>query len=307
MNLPAIAVKRPITTTMLFASVVLLGCISFTRIPIQFLPDISPPEMGCFIHYERTIGTEEMERRVMIPVESMIAQLPGVKRIYGWGGSNRCGFHITFSFGTDTRYRAVELQEEMDRFRRTFPKFSMFCRVYPFDSSWMNRQAIRLALRGPENDPYLEAVNIQKVEQRLTEIDGVSQVDVWGGRESIIEVAVNQSRMQEFNSPLYQVLSQVRTYAAEPIFLGKVFDRGVAHYVRILGQFQHTHDLEDVIIRQVGNLKLSDLGQVQDMRLNRHWISPCRWRPSRQYEHPKRFGDQSDSPFKAGSRKSRTN
>ncbi len=273
MNFPEIAVRRPITTTMLFAGIVLLGCISFTRLPIQFVPDMNPPMMGCFCYYRRPLGTEEMERRIIIPIESMIAQLPSVQEIWAYGGTNRCFFPIRFSFGTDVRYRVVELQEQLDRFRRTFPKQSMFCEAFPFDNSWANRQVMRIALRGPESDPYLEVINLQKVEQKLGEIQGVSQVEMWGGREEIIEVAVSQDRMQEFNSPLYQILSQVRTYAAEPVFLGKVYERGVAHYVRMQGQFQHTHELEDVIVRQTGNLTLGDLAQVQEMRLNRHWLS----------------------------------
>jgi len=273
MNFPEIAVKRPITTTMLFASVVLLGSISFSRLPIQFVPDMNPPMMGCFCFYRRPLGTEELERRIILPIESMIAQLPGVQEIWAYGGTNHCFFPIRFSFGTDVRYRVVELQEQLDRFRRTFPKNSMHCEAFPFDNSWANRQVMRIALRGPESDPYLEVVNLQKVEQRLSEIQGVSQVEMWGGREEIIEVAVSQDRMQEFNSPLYQILSQVRTYAAEPVFLGKVYDRGVAHYVRMQGQFEHTHELEDVIVRQTGNLTLGDLAQVQEMRLNRRWVS----------------------------------
>jgi len=273
MNLPEIAVKRPIATVMLFAAVVVLGLVSFTRLPIQFLPDISPPAMGSFLFYRRPLGTEEMERRIMIPIESMIAQLPGVKRIYGNGSTNRCFFFIEFNFGTNVRYRSVELQEELDRFRRTFPRGSIDCRVFPFDSSRENRQAMQIALTGPNSDPYLEIINVDRVGERLNEIDGVSQVDIWGGREKIIEVAVEQDRMQEFNSPLFQILSRVRTYTAEPVFLGKVFDRGVAHYVRMSGQFRTAHELEDVIIRQEGNLKLDQLSQVREMRLNRRWIS----------------------------------
>ena len=280
MNLPAMAVRRPVTTTMIFASVVLLGCISFTRLPIQFIPDMNPPMMGCFTFYMRPLGTEQMERRVIIPIESMIAQLSGVREIWAFGGSNECFFVVQFSFGTDVRYRVVELQEQLDRFRRTFPKYSMFCLAIPFESSMANRQAMHIAVRGPRSDPYLEVINIQKVEQRLGEIEGVAQVRAWGGRETIIEVAVSQDRMQEFNSPLYQILSQVRTYAAEPVFLGKVYDRGTGHYVRMLSQFQHTHELEDVIIRQTGNLNLGDLGQVQEMRLKRDRVSRVDGSPS---------------------------
>jgi HAE1 family hydrophobic/amphiphilic exporter-1 len=265
---------------MIFASAVLLGCISFTRLPIQFVPDMQPPMMGCFVRYMRPLSVQDMERRVIIPIESVIAQLPGVQEIWAYGGSQFCFFPIRFAFGTDVRYRVVELQEHLDRFRRTFPKYSMYCEAFPFDNSWVNRQAMRVALRGPESDPFLEAINIQKVEQRLTEIQGVARVQAWGGRESIIEVAVSQDRMQEFNSPLYQILSQVRTYAAEPVFLGKVYEKGVAHYVRMLSQFQHTHELEDVIVRQEGNLNLSDVAQVQEMRVSRHYVSRVDGSPS---------------------------
>jgi len=273
MNFPAIAVRRPITATMIFASVVLLGFISLERIPVQFMPDINPPMMRCRVHYRRPIGVEEMERRIVVPVESMIAQIPGVRGIWCWGDEDGCYFSVRLEFGCDVRYRVIELQEKLDRFRRTFPRDSMWCRAYPADNSRRNTEVMELVLVGPPSDLYLEAVDVDKLEESFREIEGVADIDLWGGRRSFIEVAVEQDRLQEFNIPLYRLRSQVSAHAAEPVFLGKVFYRGVAHYVRMLGQFQHTHELENIIVRQSGNLRLGHVAQVQEMNINRRAIA----------------------------------
>ncbi len=258
---------------MLFASIVLLGFISLDRLAVQFMPDMNPPMMRCRVHYRRPIGVEEMERRIVIPVESMIAQIPGVRGIWCWGDEDGCYFSVRLSFGCDVRYRVVELQEMLDRFRRTFPKEALRCRAYPADNSRRNREVLEIELVGPPSDLYLEAIDVDKLEQRFREIEGCADVDVWGGRYSFIEVAVEQDRLQEFNIPLYRLRSQVSDHAAEPVFLGKVYHRGVAHYVRMLGQFQHTHELEDVVVRQSGNLRLGHVAQVQQVHLNRRWIA----------------------------------
>ena len=64
MKLSEIAIRRPITTIMFFAAIVLLGMVSLDRLPLQVLPDISPPFGAVVCRVNQQMNMEEMERKV---------------------------------------------------------------------------------------------------------------------------------------------------------------------------------------------------------------------------------------------------
>src|SRR3989339_19041 len=105
MKLSDIAVHRPITTTMFFLAIVVLGFVSVVRLPLQLVPDIYPPYGAAFVFMRQPMSTQELERRVIDPIEGEIAQLANVKKIsvHTWGQG--AFFPIEFEFGTNVKYR----------------------------------------------------------------------------------------------------------------------------------------------------------------------------------------------------------
>ena len=284
MQISRIAINRPVTTVMIFFSVLLLGMVSLDRLPVQFIPDMSMPGMGCFVRYARTLGTEEMERQIVKPIEAEIAQMAGVKDmwVHGHRGSSAF-FRIQFDFGTNAKFRVIELQERLDRFKNTFPKGALMIHAFPFDSSWDNQNFMGIAVQGPRHDPYLQGINVDKVVQKLQDIDGVAEADSWGGHREVIEVAVHEDRMQEFNQPLYSLTNTVRSYAADPIFVGEIEELGQRHFVRVDGQFKDAQELSDVILNPDGAVYLRHMAQVNEVLLSRGRLSRVNGKPSVTY------------------------
>ena len=284
MHICKIAIERPVTTVMLFVSVLVLGMVSLARLPVQFLPDISIPGMGCYTYHTRALGTEEQERRIIKPLENEIAQLAGVKDMwsYGWGGQYQV-LQVMFEYGTNAKFRTVEFQERLDRFRRTLPRGSLFTFVFPFDSSFDNQNFMDIAVQGPRHDPYLQGINVERVVTKLQDIDGVARADTYGGHQRVVEVAVHEDRMREFNVPLYSLINTVRSHAAEPVFVGELLDGGQRHFVRVDGQFKGTHELGDLMVVPEGSVYLRHMAQVKDVLLREGNLSRVNGKPSLVY------------------------
>ena len=51
MKLPEIAVRRPVTTVMIFAAIALVGCVAFFKLNLDMLPDIEPPAVSVITPY----------------------------------------------------------------------------------------------------------------------------------------------------------------------------------------------------------------------------------------------------------------
>ena len=80
MNLPTLAVRRPITTAMILVSVLLVGAIAFYRLPLAFLPAVDAPFMFVQIPYPNSHPTQ-IEKEITKPVEEILSTLSGVKKL----------------------------------------------------------------------------------------------------------------------------------------------------------------------------------------------------------------------------------
>ena len=65
MTLPEIAIKRPVTTLMLLVSLVVLGLVATTRLPLAFMPDVQEPELFVQLPYQNA-SPEQVEEATAV-------------------------------------------------------------------------------------------------------------------------------------------------------------------------------------------------------------------------------------------------
>ena len=80
MSLPRLSIARPVGVAMFYLAVVALGILSFSRLPIDLLPDIAYPKLVIYTTYP-DVGPSEVERSVTEPIEQAVARVPGVERV----------------------------------------------------------------------------------------------------------------------------------------------------------------------------------------------------------------------------------
>ena len=80
MSIPGGSTERPVAVWMLFLAIVLLGVISYLRLPIDLLPDVSYPRLVIYTAYDE-VAPAEVERRITEPIEGAAAAVPGVVRV----------------------------------------------------------------------------------------------------------------------------------------------------------------------------------------------------------------------------------
>ncbi len=111
MQLPRLAVKRPITTAMLLISVLVLGGIAIARLPLAYLPEIDVPFIGVQIPYPNS-NPKEIEREIVKPVEEVLSTLAGVKTLNATASADKAEFFLGVRLGARARCRADAGQRE---------------------------------------------------------------------------------------------------------------------------------------------------------------------------------------------------
>jgi HAE1 family hydrophobic/amphiphilic exporter-1 len=80
MALSDLSIRRPVATAMLYLAVGVLGVVSFARLPIDLLPDVSFPTLSVWTTYPDA-GPAEVERFVTEPVEAVVSRVPAVRGV----------------------------------------------------------------------------------------------------------------------------------------------------------------------------------------------------------------------------------
>ena len=83
MSIAELSIKRPVTTIMLFVSMVVVGLIAAVRLPLEAIPDRSRRRCcSCSLPYTGSTP-EEVERTILRPVEEALSTMSGIKSMEG--------------------------------------------------------------------------------------------------------------------------------------------------------------------------------------------------------------------------------
>ncbi|HSG47758.1 MAG TPA: efflux RND transporter permease subunit, partial [Longimicrobiales bacterium] len=110
MSIPGTATRRPVAVAMLFLAVILLGGISYIRLPIDLLPDVSYPRLVIYTGYP-DVAPAEIERLVTERVEAEAAAVPGVERVTSVSREGVSLVTLRFQWGTDMDFAMLNVRE----------------------------------------------------------------------------------------------------------------------------------------------------------------------------------------------------
>ncbi len=270
MNLPTLAVRRPITTAMLLLSILLFGGIAMSRLQIAFLPEVDIPFVRVVIPYTNTNPTQ-VEREITKPVEESLATLSGIKRLRSQSDADGAGVFLQFDWGHDLDIIRMQVSEKMDQIKPELPDEIGEILIYSFNSSDIPVVEGRISAKNvdlSENYQLLEA----RVLNRIRRLPGVAKVDLDGvaPREIFIELILD--KIKEHGVDVGDLIALLNGASAN-LVLGEVEDGGLRYTARALGSFRSVDELAQVVIDPRG-LRLADVADISyeepPIRYGRH-------------------------------------
>jgi hydrophobic/amphiphilic exporter-1 (mainly G- bacteria), HAE1 family len=266
MSLSRLAVRRPVAVAMFFLAVVLLGIISFTRLPVDLLPDVSYPRLVVYTSYPE-VAPAEIERQITEPIERQVASVPGVESVTS---SSRDGVSLVtlrFGWGTDMDFAMLNTRERLDNARAELPEVASRPQILRVDPD--SEPILVVSVAGDDLWELRElAENVFR--RRLEQLDGVAQASVTGGLEREIRVEVDPERMEAFGLSIAQV-SEALAAANHQAAGGTILEGRARYPLRTLGEFRSVDEISEVVVGRRpaeegggGVVLLRDVGRVTD-------------------------------------------
>ena len=114
MNIAQGPVNRPILTTVVFLIIIALGIVSFWRLSIDLMPEITYPTISVITSYGN-VGPQEMEELITRPIEEALAAVQRVEEITSTSTEGNSMVRVSFTWGTDLDVAANDIRDRIDR------------------------------------------------------------------------------------------------------------------------------------------------------------------------------------------------
>ena len=257
MNLSNFSLTRPVTTTMVTISALVLGIVALNRLPIEQYPSISSSGISVSVQYNSS-SPEEIERLVTIPLEAALGTLNNIDQISSNASRNSGYVRVNFKAGTDMDLANMEMRERVDQARAFLPPDIDRIRLRRWQSDQRPTVYANLAWRG-EGDRLLDI--IQKVIQpRILRLNGVANVVIDDLEEKQLIVELDREQLQSQNISLGELGGQLRANNTN-ISLGRVMDGGSRFMARLVSEFRQPEEIGRLPLSG-GRLRLEDIGEV---------------------------------------------
>ncbi|MEM1126044.1 MAG: efflux RND transporter permease subunit [Bacteroidota bacterium] len=257
MNLPSFALRRPVTTLMMFVSVVMMGLLSTQRIPLELFPAFTEPQIQINIPYPGSTP-EEVERQIARPAEEVLATLSGITRMSSNSNEGGANISLQFSWGDDVSLRAIEAKEKLDGIRHLLP--ADVERIYVQQESSTDMPILTLRISSDRDLSGAYDLLDRKLKGPIERLEGVSQVDLYGVNRREIRVELLADRVAAHRVDLVQLqLALQRSNVS--VTAGRITDGERRLMVRPIGEITEAEAVRNLVINDTG-VRLRDIAQV---------------------------------------------
>jgi heavy metal efflux system protein len=261
--------RRPIILLFLFVFIG-GGLIAFSKLNIEAYPNPAPVILEITAQAPG-LSAEEMERYYTIPMEVGVAATPGVDVIRSTSFYGLSFVRVTFKYGVDYYFALTQTEISLQQ------NVSLPNNVTPsIQGSSLVGEVYRYQVVGPEHIGLTNLRTIQDwvVQRRLLSVEGVVQVNTWGGTTKEFEVEVDLHKLDAYNVTLPQAIAAIGNaninVGGRTVSFGQqsVNVRGIGLLdsggAADLTQGYRVQDIENVVLAQSNGVptKIKDVAKV---------------------------------------------
>ncbi|MEN8203059.1 MAG: efflux RND transporter permease subunit [Bacteroidota bacterium] len=256
------AVKRPITTIMIFVALLVMGLYSLNRLPIDFYPDIDFPAISVITTYSGA-SAADIETNVSRTIEDGLNSVSNLKDISSVSRDNMSIVVCEFEWGTNLDEASNEMRDAISFVKPFLPEEVDDPALFKFSSSAM--PILFYGVTAEESFPAIANILDEKVVNPLNRIDGVGAVGLMGAPGREIQVDIDPRKMESYNVTVEMIAGVLN---AENLNLpaGNI-EMGMMDYpLRIKGEFPSSDVLDDIVLASYNGqtVYLHDVATIRD-------------------------------------------
>ncbi|MPL94199.1 Multidrug resistance protein MdtC [bioreactor metagenome] len=237
------AVKKPVTTALIFVALVVLGLFSFSRLSVDLYPEIELNAVTVMTTYSGA-STMDIEQNVTKRLETSLSTVTDLKRINSTSKDNISLITIEFEYGTNMDEAVNDVRSILDMQRNYLPEECDNPIVFKFSSDMM--PIMFISANSDVSSKGLYKILEEKVANPINRIDGVASTSISGAPQREIQISTDPNKMQAYGITVEQVANLIAMENRN--IPGGTIDVGTDTYsLRVDGEFRESDEIKNLI------------------------------------------------------------
>ncbi|MFV0302752.1 MAG: efflux RND transporter permease subunit, partial [Paracoccus sp. (in: a-proteobacteria)] len=263
MNLSGWSIRHPVPPVALFLVLLIVGLVSFQRLPVTAMPNIDLPIVNVTV-LQPGAAPSELIGQVIQPIEDSIASITGVRHVQSIANDGAATITVEFELETDSDRAVNDVKDAVSNVRGDLPESITEPLVQRVDIEGC--PILTYAVSDPTRS--IEALSHfvdDVIDRELSSIDAVGKTERIGGADREIKVELDPDRLLAHGLTAAEISQQL---AAKNIDLGggRGDLAGSEYSIRALGAADTVARLAatPIAIAEGATVRLDRLGQVID-------------------------------------------
>jgi HAE1 family hydrophobic/amphiphilic exporter-1 len=263
MSLTSLFVRRPVMTTLIMIGILVFGIVSYRKLPVSDLPTVDYPSINVDANLPGA-SPETMAATVATPLEKAFSAIAGIDEITSSSSLGHPNVSLQFALDRSVEAAAQDVNAAIGKTLPFLPSTILppnYHKQNPSAAPILNIALTSNVLPMTDVDEYAETT----IAQRLSMIEGVAQVNVWGSAKYAVRVQVDPDQLASRNVGVSQVANAIRNNNVM-LPTGVLYGKTHTYTVQATGQMNDADDFRRLIVsyRNGAAVRLGDVANVLD-------------------------------------------
>jgi hydrophobic/amphiphilic exporter-1 (mainly G- bacteria), HAE1 family len=263
MNLSALFIKRPVTTTLIMLGILVFGLMAYRLLPVSDLPVVDFPTIQVQANLPGA-NPETMATAVALPLEKQFSAIAGLTSINSTSSQGQTQITLQFDLNRDIDAAAQDVQAMIARTTRALPA-NMPAPPSLQKNNPTDQSVMFLVLQSATLPLQMVDAQAQLLAQRISVVNGVSQVNVNGSQKAAVRIEVDPHKLATHGIGLDEVATAI-TNANVNLPTGTMYGDARNFVVKANGQLLEAATYGPVIVayRNGNPVRLNEVAHVYD-------------------------------------------
>ncbi len=256
------AVKKPVTTALIFVAFAIFGVYSLSKTSISQFPDFDSNTIMVMSSYQGA-SAQDIETNLTKVLENSLNGVANLKELTSSSKENVSILTLEFEYGTDIEVATNDVRDKLDMVNSALPDGASVPVIFKFSADDM--PILILSATAKESLAGLDKILDDKVSTPLARVSGVGTVSVSGAPTREIYIYCDPQKLQAYNLTVTSIASIIAS-ENKNLPSGNI-DIGTETYtLRVEKEFDDPDDMLDVVVASSGNkvVYLRDVATVYD-------------------------------------------
>ena len=262
MSLYQSAVKKPITTALIFVAVSIFGIFSLINIPIDLIPEIETNTIMVMTTYQGA-NASDIENNVTKPLENVLNSVSDLKHITSTSKENVSVVVLEFEYGTDIDVATNDVRDKLDMVTSALPDNVDTPIIFKFGAD--DIPILLLSVTAEESTPGLYKILDDVVANPLARISGVGTVSISGAPQRELTIYCDPHKLEAYNIPI-ETISGIIAAENRNTPAGQIDVGSNTYALRVQKEFTSADEMQNLVIgvRNGKPVYLKDVATIQD-------------------------------------------